>query len=73
MQPTAAAPPDDIADLQALHSGPAASLEIRQQRERAFHDVWTRDCGLATWARDPVDALARAKALLRSGADGAPR
>ncbi len=34
---------DEIADLNALHSGPAATLEIRQERERAFHDVWAAD------------------------------
>src|SRR5207249_11124176 len=32
-----------IAELQAAHREPAATLEIRQQRERAFHDVWASE------------------------------
>ncbi|HZJ71313.1 MAG TPA: methyltransferase domain-containing protein, partial [Planctomycetota bacterium] len=31
------------ADLIALHTGPAESLEMRQQRERLFHDVWASE------------------------------
>jgi len=34
---------DGAADLIALHTGPAETLEIRQQRERAFHDVWASE------------------------------
>ena len=36
-------PTDGIAELQAVHREPAATLEIRQQRERAFHDVWASE------------------------------
>ena len=41
--PAAAAPPDEIEKLQARHSGLAATLQIRQDRERAFHDVWASE------------------------------
>ena len=41
--PKVAAKGMEGADLLAFHTGPAESLEMRQQRERVFHDVWASE------------------------------
>ncbi len=57
--------------LATMIGTPHVLLDDSLGKLRAFHDMWTSDGGLATWASDPADALARAKALLPVAADGA--
>ena len=58
--------------LAVMTGTPHVLLDDTLGKLRAFHDAWTRDSGLSTWANGPADALSRAQERLDAPTSGVP-